>query len=129
MISILSLIVLSLYFWVFIFLVNIKEYKCKCAITWKRDYIIGFIGFVFLLNLYLLLIDNINLKFSTIFMILLAFAAALNIVLMLQYAIDLRKERCNCVDQFSIDIMTFLAFFQIFTIIFSFIIALILSKK
>lgn len=129
MISLISLIVLALYFWVFVFLVNIKEYKCKCAVNWKRDYIIGFIGFVFLINLYMLLIDNINLKFSFLAMLLLAVAAALNIVLMLQYVFDLKKNKCECVDQLSVDVMTFLALFQIFSIIFSFIIAMIIGKK
>lgn len=118
--NIASLIILALYFWIFVFLVNLKNVKCDCAINWKRDYIMGFIGFVLLFNLYLLLVDTTKAKFTSTHIIL-AFlvvaAAILNIILMIQYTLDIQKNKCECADKVSLTVMQFLAFFQIFAIV------------
>lgn len=132
MINISSLVILSLYLWIFIFLVNLQSVKCACALNWKRDYIVGFIGFTLLFNLYLLLVDKTKKQFVSAHMImafLLVFAGILNIVLMIQYTIEIRKNKCKCADKLSLFVMQFLAFFQIFTIAFVVIFALFLGLR
>lgn len=132
MINIGSLIVLALYLWIFIFLVNLKSVKCVCALNWKHDYIVGFIGFVLLFNLYLLLVDKTKRQFTSTHIImafLIVAAAILNIVLMIQYTLEIQKKKCECADKFSLSVMQFLAFFQIFTIAFVVILALFLGIR
>jgi hypothetical protein len=132
MMSIASFIVIALYFWIFVFLVNLKNTDCVCALNWKHDYIMGFIGFVLLFNLYLLLIDTPKKNFigvNLMFGFVITVAAILNIVLMIQYTMDIQKQKCECADKFTLNIMQFLAFFQIFTIVFVIIFAIIMSKR
>lgn len=132
MMNIASLIILSLYLWIFIFLVNLKSVNCLCALNWKRDYIIGFIGFTLLFNLYLLLIDKTKKQFVSAHIIvafLVVVAAILNIILMIQYTLEIQKKKCECADKFSLTVMQFLAFFQIFTISFVVILALFLGMR
>ena len=130
MFSVLSMIVIALYFWVFVFLVSLNKIDCPCAINWRRDYIIGFIGFVFLLNLFLLLINNTKAHAGVLFAMVIVFAAVLNMILMIQYARDINKDKCACADTLSVNIMTFLAVFQIVTIVLSTVVSMfVLAKK
>lgn len=132
MIPIVSLVILSLYLWVFIFLVNLKSVNCVCALNWKHDYIVGFIGFTLLFNLYLLLVDKTKKQFVATHIIiafLVVVAAILNIILMIQYTLEIQRRKCECADKFSLSIMQFLAFFQIFTISFVVILALFMGMR
>lgn len=111
------------------YLWNLEKIGCKCAMDWRRDYIMAFIviGLVYLCS-YMIYKDKLPLYFSLIFMIL----GLINIVAVIQYVNKLKDDNCECSESVMRDIMYVIALFNavmyFFSIAFLSFIALTIYK-
>jgi hypothetical protein len=130
MLPLVSLITITGYV---IILAYLTQIKCKCALSWKRTYILSFIGIIILINLIALLLSKKkHMSISLMFVVITL--TIFNAILMIQYTTEIRNSKCICGtspigDTFPQFTMLFIAFSQIFFILFIILSSLFFYKK
>jgi hypothetical protein len=121
MLPIVSMITLISYVIILGYLTQLQQVRCTCALTWKRTYIVSFIGVILFINLIALLLNK-NKHLSITMMFVMITASIFNAILMIQYVSDLKKSTCICKTSMNQDfahaVMLFIAFFKIFFVLF-----------
>jgi hypothetical protein len=129
MIPLIALFIMVLYIIILVYLSSFTFKNCKCAMNWKRDYILIFVALIIMINLITLLLQK-NKHISYIFMAILLIAALINAVLMIKYAYEISENKCKCaMNPFAQFSMMFLGWFQIFIILFTIILFIIFNRK
>ena len=89
------------------YLYHLESIGCKCAINWRRTFIMIFIGFSLLLSiLHFINIDPIT---SSLVMGAYSLLSIANVVIILQYVHILKEEQCTCSASIAREIMQVIA--------------------
>lgn len=106
------------------YLFKLEKIGCKCALDWRRNYVMGFMVIIILYSLALFVFDYAP---NPLIQTCILFIIILNAVFSLQYVYKLKKEKCDCSDNiyrymlFIISIFHVLIYsFTIFLIVFYF---------
>lgn len=91
------------------YLFRLEKIGCKCAMDWRRSYIIFFLFFSILYAVSVLFIDRNTIPVVQTLMTVLGL---LNVVLTLQYVHKLKKEKCECSESIYREIMSVVAIFN-----------------
>lgn len=103
------------------YLFKLEKIGCKCALDWRRNYIIGFMVAIVLYSLALFVFDYIpHPLIQTCILII----GILNAIFILQYVYKLKKEKCECSDNIYTYMMFIISIFHV--IVYSFTIFLII---
>lgn len=89
------------------YLYFLEENGCKCALNWRRTYIMLFIGLSLILAI--LSLFNVDILTSSIVLIIFAGLSIANIVIILQYVHMLKAEKCKCSENLAREILQFIA--------------------
>lgn len=91
------------------YLLRLEKIGCKCAMDWRRSYIIFFMFFSIL---YTLSIFFINRDALPILQMLMTVLGLMNVVFTLQYVHKLKKEKCECSASIYREVMMVVAIFN-----------------
>ncbi len=89
------------------YLYYLEKNGCKCAMNWRRIFIMVFIGFSLLLSI--LSLFKIDVLTASIILSVFAGLSIANVVIILQYVYMLKKEKCACSDHLAREILQFIA--------------------
>ncbi len=89
------------------YLYFLEKNGCKCALNWRRTFIMFFIGISLVLSL--LSLFNIDILTSSIILTLFAILSIANVVIILQYIHMLKEEKCKCSADLAREILQFIA--------------------
>ena len=98
-------IILNIY--IMMYLYHLESIGCKCAINWRRTFIMIFIGF----SLVLSLLNFIDIDPLTSSWVMGAYSilSIANVVIILQYVNLLKEEQCTCSASLAREIMQVIA--------------------
>lgn len=120
---ILSILIIIAYVWILYYLLRLEQIGCKCALNWRRTYIMGFIIFI-LISQFLLFFAHKNIMALAGLGLVFFIASIANIVIMLQYVHYLKEEKCKCSEADGRLVMEIVAIFQAVVFIFGILAAL-----
>lgn len=109
--SILTILGIVLQLLILRYLLTLEKIGCKCAMDWRRDYIMFYLGLLIVFSLVNLFLtpDVIPLLQSSMFVL-----GVLNVVFVLQYVHRLKKEKCECSASVYREVMYILAVINAF---------------
>lgn len=110
-----------------IYLMNLANIGCKCALNWRRNYIMFFI--VLSLILSVASVFSYDILTSSIVMSVFTVASIANVVIVLQYISMLKKEHCECSEDLAREIMQFIAILYAFFYVLLFVVLLFTGFK
>jgi hypothetical protein len=86
-----------------VYLFKLEKIGCKCALNWRRQYIIAFIFISFVWNIVNLVMPSLsqNVLLALIMLVLFLMFIAFTI----QYVDNLKKQKCECSKEITRDIM------------------------
>ena len=103
----LSLIAFILQILILNYLIKLEQDGCKCAMDYKRTYIVAFMIINFMIT-FISLFSDIFINPTpavNLFLIILGIGSIINIVFIIQYVIMLKNKQCNCAESVYRDIM------------------------
>lgn len=89
------------------YLYYLEKNGCKCALNWRRNFIMFFIGLSLLLAI--LSLFNVDILTSSIILSVFAALSIANVVIILQFVYMLKKEKCQCSENLAREILQFIA--------------------
>ena len=101
---------LSFYVLILYYLFKLEQIGCKCALNWRRNFIIGFLFVAIFAMVISKLPENLMMFFLATFSVL----VIANVIIMLQYVHYLKKEKCKCSESQLRNIITIVAIIHIF---------------
>lgn len=107
--------------WILVYLVNLEQLGCACAMGWRRVYIMMFT----VLNI-LITLGFVHYRMSPVAMYAYFAASIVFIVVVMQYTSMLKREKCKCSEHLAREVMHIAALIQALIYIFVFCIALAL---
>ena len=105
------------YIWILYYLIRLEQTGCACALNWRRDYIMGFIIFIFITQIIAFFTHKKVMAGAWLSGILFVLSIA-NMVIMFQYIHYLKEQKCKCSDDSGKKVMQIVAIFQICMTIF-----------
>jgi hypothetical protein len=118
-------IIINVY--ILMYLINLEKIGCKCALNWRRTYIMFFIIFSVILSIASLF--SYDILTSAVVMALFTVASIANVVIILQYISILKDEHCKCSEALAREIMHFIAILYAFFYVLLFIILIFMGFK
>lgn len=113
--------------YILMYLVNLEKVGCKCAMNWRRTFIMFFIIFSVVLSIASLF--SYDILSSAIVMGLFTVASIANVVIILQYINMLKKEQCDCSEGLAREIMHVIAILYAFFYVLLFVILIFTGFK
>lgn len=113
-------VVINVYILVYLF--HLEKVGCQCAMNWRRNYIMFFVGLSLVLAI--LSLVKVDLLTSSLLMTLFSALSIANVVFILQYVHMLKKEQCQCSESLAREIMQVIAVLYAFFYIMLFIVLL-----
>jgi len=95
------LITLAIYITFLVYLFKLENIGCKCALNWRRQYIIAFIFISIVWNIIHFLKPSLSKNGFFAFIILFLMFIAFTI----QYVNNLKRQKCECSKEMTRDIM------------------------
>lgn len=102
------------------YLVKLESMGCKCAIDWRRNFIVFFLVLSIVYTLSTFFIDKDSLPLLQSIMVI---TGIVNVILALQYINRLKKEKCECSESIYRDILYLVSIFN--AILYSLLIVLL----
>lgn len=90
----LTLILAAMFIWFLVYLLKLEKTGCKCALTWRRQFIIVYIIVVLTYNVFL--IGYPKLGQHVVVMLTMTIMLLMFIVFTLQYITELKRTKCEC---------------------------------
>lgn len=103
--------IICLYLWLLYYLVNLQKTNCTCALNKKRQWIIGFVCFSIVVNMYSFITRKTFLDNVALWLVY-GLVVLVNLVVMFQYVYYLKKDRCVCSEGDARSVITMIAIFQ-----------------
>jgi hypothetical protein len=94
----LALVVIALYVMFLTFVLKLEKIGCECALTWRRWYILIFSFIYIIANIFILVNPQVRIGF-------LAIPALLFYIFSIQYVNYLRKEKCECSEDYRREVL------------------------
>lgn len=113
--------------YILMYLFNLEKIGCKCAMNWRRTFIMFFIVFSVILSIASLF--SYDILSSAVVMALFTIASIANVVIILQYIRILKEEQCNCSEGLAREIMHIIAILYAFFYVLLFIILIFTGFK
>ena len=88
------LLIITVQIMFFKYLVDLEKTGCKCAMDWRRTYMIAFFAWSFV-NV-ILLYSNASIRLKMMSLTITSAMGVLNVVFMLQYIHRLKATKCSC---------------------------------
>ena len=102
------------------YLHHLEDIGCKCAMNWRRKFIMFFIGASLLVAVFSLF--KVDILTSSIVLTVFAGLSIANIVVILQYIHMLKAEKCSCSNDLAREILQLIAALYAFCYIMLFIV-------
>lgn len=91
------------------YLIRLEKIGCKCAMDWRRDFMIFYMMVVLL---HAILTAFLPMTITPLLQTLVAALGIFNVIITLQYIARLKHERCKCSDSMYKDAITIIAYFN-----------------
>lgn len=109
------------------YLYHLEKIGCKCAVNWRRTFIMFVIGISLILAI--LSLFSVDVLTSSIIMTLFSVLSIVNIIIILQYVYELKEEQCSCSESVARTIMQVIAILYAFFYLMLFIILIYTGFK
>ena len=99
------------------YLFHLEKIDCKCSLTFQRNYIYYYTIILFIINLVNLFFHDKLKELSLLLLplnLILLIAGIINVVYIIEYVEDMKKQNCKCSDSMFRDLMFIVAILQIF---------------
>jgi hypothetical protein len=103
------------------YLVKLERMGCKCAMDWRKNFIVFFLVLSIVYTLSTFFIDRDSLPLLQSIMVI---TGIVNVILALQYINRLKKEKCECSESMYRDILYLVSIFN--AILYSLLIVLLI---
>lgn len=98
-----SAFVIALYIAFLVYLFKLERIGCKCALNWRRNYMIVFMIFSLTTNFLSMIYPSIRLNIS--FAFISAVLSLMFLIISIQYVQKLKTDKCNCSKHLTREIM------------------------
>lgn len=124
---ILSAFIIACYFVFLTYLFKLEKIGCKCALNWKRNYMIVFMIFVISTNLLSVVIPTI--KLNVVLISLSAVLSLMFLIVTIQYVQQLKDDKCECSAHLTREIMYYYSWIMLVLFIISTTMALFIVYR
>ena len=112
-----SAFIIALYIVFLVYLFKLEKIGCKCALNWRRNYMIVFMIFALSSNLLSMVIPAIKLNFFLVF--LSATLSLMFLIVTIQYVQRLKADKCECSENLTREIMYYYSWIMLVLFILS----------
>lgn len=89
-----SAFIIALYIVFLVYLVKLEKIGCKCALNWRRNYMITFMIFSLATNVISVIAPSLRL--NKVYVIISAILSLMFLIVTIQYVKKLKNDKCEC---------------------------------
>lgn len=113
-----SAFVIALYIVFLVYLFKLEKIGCKCALNWRRNYMITFLIFALTSNFLSMFIPAI--KLNILLILASSVLSLMFVIISIQYVQKVKADKCDCSEHLTREIMYYYSWIMLVLFILSF---------